>query len=182
MPTRRRFYDPTVLRSVTYDDYVRFRDSPRNDHARMTYRNGTLELTTPEFRFERAAVVLGMIVRATAGVFSVPANGSRCTTFHRGVAGTYRGSGKEPDDRYYFANHLAIWQVDSIDLEIHPPRLPISGSKSKIAEARGEDCPFMPNWEFPRYGAIERTVGFFGSEDSSATATSPSSAASVCRC
>ncbi len=39
---------PIVLRGVPYGHYVRLRDEPDNDHLRMTYYDGTLEIMSPE--------------------------------------------------------------------------------------------------------------------------------------
>jgi Uma2 family endonuclease len=110
-----------VLGGVTYDDYVRFRDDPVNDGLRMTYHNGSFVVVSPKYRHERPASDLGMIVRAAAAVFKVPYLETASTTFRRGTAGTRKGSGKEPDRSFYFAHAAAIWNVDDIDLEIHPP-------------------------------------------------------------
>jgi Uma2 family endonuclease len=121
MATVTRRVDVPVLHGVTYDEYVKYRDHPRNDGVRMTYRNGMLEIMSPEYIHERPADHLGMIVRAVAAVFAIPYLGARCTTFRRGVIGTLRGSGKEPDNSFYFAHIGAIRNKEKIDLNVDPP-------------------------------------------------------------
>lgn len=110
-----------VLRRVGYDTYVRLRDEPLNDHVRMTYHNGTLEIVSPAFRHEGGAQQLGMIVRTVAAVFTIPCIGAGSTTLRRGGNGPNRGYGKEPDQSYYFANLEAIRDNETIDLDVDPP-------------------------------------------------------------
>jgi len=110
-----------VLRGVPYDWYVRLRDHPGNDGLRMTYHDGVLEIMSPEYRHEHGAERLGLFVRAVAAVFGIACAGARCTTFRLGQVGTRRGSGKEPDQSYYFANAGAVRGKDSIDLQFDPP-------------------------------------------------------------
>src|SRR3954451_18280210 len=104
----------TVLRDVTYREYVRFRNSPRNDHLRMTYHDGVLELMSPEYRHEAGSSRIDGVVRAVASVFEVPSLLSGSTTFRKGELkirrgeGARRGNGKEPDESYYFAHLAAI--------------------------------------------------------------------------
>src|SRR6185437_3267856 len=88
---------PTILRGVTYDMYVKIRDDPRNGGYRMTYHDGTLELMSPEFRHDKGARRIGMIVNAYTATLGVECQGSRSTTFRRGSLGELKGKGKEPD-------------------------------------------------------------------------------------
>jgi Uma2 family endonuclease len=106
---------------VSYDDYTRFRENPRNQAVRMTFHNGRLECMSPEYTHESPAEQLGMIVRAVAAEFDIECRGSRCTTFRRGISGTARGAGKEPDNSYYIQNAGAIQPGKPIDLNVDPP-------------------------------------------------------------
>jgi hypothetical protein len=56
----RRSPAATVLRGISYDDYVRIRDVPANGHLRMAYHDGTQEIMSPETstRSPRAGSVL----------------------------------------------------------------------------------------------------------------------------
>ena len=117
----RNVFAPNTLRGVTYGQYVRFRDDPRNDQLWMTFDDGVLELMSSEFRQGFGSDRIGLIVRAVAAVFKVPLQGARSTTFRKGRIGTRQGQGKEPDQSFYFANAPAIRNHDSINLEIDPP-------------------------------------------------------------
>ena len=112
---------PTVLRGVTYGMYVRLRKDPRNDHFRMTYYDGTLELMSPEYAHERPCQLLGLLVRAVAAVLKIPHLGSGSTTIRRGERTLPKGKGKEPDQGFYFAHLGAIAGKDRINLDVDPP-------------------------------------------------------------
>jgi Uma2 family endonuclease len=123
----RRVESPTTLYGVAYDQYVKLRDNPRNDHLRMTYFDGVLELMSPEQRHEQGGHRLGHIIYAVAAVFEVPYLMAGSTTFRKGpltlprTKRSTQGVGKEPDESYHFANLAAIRGKGHIDLEIDPP-------------------------------------------------------------
>jgi Uma2 family endonuclease len=118
--TRRRA--PATVHGVPYDVYVRLRDHPRNEHLRMVYFNGTLQIMAPaEFRHERGSRLLGLIVLAYAVVFELDCEGAGSTTFRRGLPDQLKGHGKEPDQSFYIAHAAAVREKDTIDLEIDPP-------------------------------------------------------------
>ena len=121
MATASKGTAPSTLRGVPYDWYERLRDEPGNRHLRMTYDDGVLEVMSPEFRHEKSADRVGMIVRAVASVFGLGCIGARCTTIRRGTAGTRDGHGKEPDASFYFAHAAAVRGKETIDLDVDPP-------------------------------------------------------------
>ncbi len=47
-----------VLRGVTWDDYVRFRDHPDNHGSRMTYDDGVLEIMTSSYAHEAISLLI----------------------------------------------------------------------------------------------------------------------------
>ena len=112
---------PTVLRGVTYGMYVRLRKDPRNDHFRMTYYDGTLELMSPELLHERPSRRLGVLVLAIATALRIPYQGTGSTTIQRGDRKFPKGKGKEPDQGFYFAHLGAIAGKDRINLDVDPP-------------------------------------------------------------
>jgi Uma2 family endonuclease len=116
-----RLPEPVVMNGVRYDDYLRFRRDESNDHLRMTYHDGTLELMSPEAIHEKPVRRLGMIVTVVANQLGLSYDGSRSTTIHRGEKGRKKGNGKEPDESFYFANAARIAAKTSIDLEVDPP-------------------------------------------------------------
>ena len=79
---------PRALHGVTYDEYVKYRDDPKNAGLRMTYRDGWFVFMSPRYRHERPSAYLAMIVRSTAAVFSIPYLESASTTFRKGKLGT----------------------------------------------------------------------------------------------
>ena len=121
MSTITKTQGPAVLRGVTYDVYTTLRDDPRNDHLRLTYHDGVLEIMSPHYRHERGTRYLGMIVNAYAASTRLPDIGSRSTTFSKGVPGQLKGKGKEPDESFYFRHLDVINHKDNLDLTIDPP-------------------------------------------------------------
>ena len=121
MSTVTRVPQRCVLSGVTYDAYVRLRDHPRNDHLRMVYHDGVLEIMSPAYRHERGSRHLGMIVNAYAASTGLDYQGARSTTFRRGLPGQLKGKGKEPDESFYFTHVDVIRAKDTIDLEVDPP-------------------------------------------------------------
>jgi Uma2 family endonuclease len=116
-----RISQPIVLYGVRYDDYVRLRRDESNNHVRMTYHDGTLELMSPAALHEKPVRRLGMLVTVVANQLGLSYDGSRSTTIHRGEKGRKKGHGKEPDESFYFANAARIAAKTSIDLEVDPP-------------------------------------------------------------
>jgi Uma2 family endonuclease len=113
---------PIVLRGIPWRTYVQICDEPRNDKIRMTYYDGTLELTTPEYFFEVPSLRLGILVREVAKRFGIDYTGARCTTMRLPGDGKRKGHGREPDECFYFAaNAHRIVRNETIDLRVDPP-------------------------------------------------------------
>src|SRR5438045_8470645 len=93
-----------ILRDVPWAAYRVLRDAPANDRIRMTYLDGTLELMSPEFRHEKGAERLGLLVRAVARAFGVTYQGAGSTTFRRRRR-PLQGHGREADASSYFGPH-----------------------------------------------------------------------------
>ncbi len=49
----------TVLRGISWKDYLRLRDNPENYHVRMSYLDGTLILMSPQFIHDKSGRRLG---------------------------------------------------------------------------------------------------------------------------
>ncbi len=137
----------TVLYRVPYQTYVQLRDEPANNHLRMTYDDGTLEIMAPEFIHEVPSRLLGLIVLAVASELEIPCTGAGSTTFRRGgkdldlgkVAAKRKGKGKEPDQSFYVANVGFLRGKTKLDLDAGdlPPDLWIevdyrSSSRSRL--------------------------------------------------
>ncbi len=114
---RERSSDRVVLHDVPWDLYVRLRDLDANQHVRMTYYRGVLELMSPRFRHEKYSFRLGQLVMTLAAVMDIPCSSSRSTTFRRAE----QEAGKEADQSFYFAHEPFIRDKDDIDLALDPP-------------------------------------------------------------
>lgn len=112
---------PVALHGVTYRQYAALRAEPENDHLRMTYYDGTLEIMSPEYIHERGASRLGKFVFALCSELGIACTSSRSTTFRKAGAGRRRGKGKEPDDSFYIARAEWLTGRDTIDLDAGDP-------------------------------------------------------------
>jgi Uma2 family endonuclease len=113
---------PMTLRGIRYQDYVRLRDEPRNDHLRMTYHDGTLELMSPEARHETPARRFAIIIHEVTTEFELPCTPTGGATFRRGSARkSMKGAGREPDESFYLTNESRIIGKSIIDLDHGDP-------------------------------------------------------------
>jgi Uma2 family endonuclease len=108
-----------VLRNVPWDVYEALRDEEANDHLRMTYIDGSLELMSPGQRHERYAVWFGLLLVQIACGVGFPIKSYRTTTWRKKGAGK-KGKGKEADDCFYIAN-VPLVRHKEIDLKTEPP-------------------------------------------------------------
>ena len=110
-----------VLHDVPWSAYQSLRASEANDHVRMTYLDGTLELMSPEYLHEQGSGRLAMLVRAVARVLGVPYQAAGSTTLRK-RRGAKRGQGREPDKSFYFGENAERMAAKcSIDLTVDPP-------------------------------------------------------------
>lgn len=112
-----------VLRGVLYEDYVRIRDVPANGHLKMAYHNGTLEIMSPESLHEVPSRRIGLFIYEVAMGLGVSCTGTGSTTFRLRGQEVKKGTGKEPDESFYFAHEARILtRSDSaIDLDAGDP-------------------------------------------------------------
>lgn len=110
-----------VLEDVPYDLYVRLRDLEANNHHRMLYYNGTLEIMSPGYRQEWNGEQVGYVVRTVCTVLGLPFRGGGSTTFRTGRPGRRRGAGAEADKGFYFANEQAVRGKSELTIGIDPP-------------------------------------------------------------
>ena len=114
-----------ILRDVPWAAYAALRAAPANDHIRMTYLDGTLELMSPEFLHEKGAERLAMLVRAVARSSGSTYQGAGSTTFRRRRRKPLKGHGREADMSFYFGAHAE--QVAPKAVEPRPPLLDVEG-------------------------------------------------------
>lgn len=112
----------TVLRGISYDDYVRIRDVPANDHLKMAYHDGTLEIMSPESLHEVPSRRVGLVIYEVAMGLGISCTGAGSTTFRLRGEDLKKGKGKEPDESFYFANEARILgKTTKIDLDEGDP-------------------------------------------------------------
>jgi Uma2 family endonuclease len=110
-----------ALHGVPYDFYEEVRLAPSNDHARMTYYNGTLEIMSPLYRHEKSSRRLGALILLVTSTLGIVCQGAGSTTFKQRGEGRKKGWGKEPDQSFYLASEPRIRGKVKIDLESDPP-------------------------------------------------------------
>ncbi len=112
---------PTVLRGVSYRQYVTIRKHAGNHGLRLTYHDGTLEIMSPEYAHELTVQWLGVLIRTVGEEFGLPYHATGSTTFRIAGEARNRGFGKEPDQSFYFANAAKIVRKREIDLDAGDP-------------------------------------------------------------
>ena len=110
-----------LLREVPWDAYMAIREPSGNDHMRMTYHDGVLEIMSPGPLHERGSRRLDQVVLAVAVALDIACSGVGSTTFRRKGDDPRRGSGKEPDQGFYVAHEALVRDKDEIDLDVDPP-------------------------------------------------------------
>ena len=113
--------DRIILCDIPWETYKTLRNVEVNNHVRMDFHDGVLELMSPQYRHDKSASRLDWLILTVAEVFAIPCFCSRATTFQRKGEGPTGGVGKEADTSFYFAHAPAIRGKDEIDLSIDPP-------------------------------------------------------------
>jgi Uma2 family endonuclease len=162
---------PTVLRGVTYGDYVRLRDEPDNGHLRMTYYDGTLEIMSPEFIHEFDSRSFGVFFTVLCEELDIPFRPAGATTFRRGVPTRRKGKGKEPDESFYFANVARVLGKRSLDVEAGdpPPDLWIEVDNRSSSRGREPVYAALGVPEIWRFRVMNRRLRFLRLDTNTAT-------------
>lgn len=122
MSVARRTRPVTRLGSVSYDTYVRLRNAPENRSLSMAYRDGVLEILSPEFRHDHGFFNLSQSVVAYCRAFGVKCEAGGHTTFRKGLPGELKGKGREADASFYLGDSAALVRnKDRLDLSVDPP-------------------------------------------------------------
>jgi len=106
-----------LLQGVSWNTYQRLRAADKNNHLRMTYDRGDLELMSPSQRHERVNHLLGRMIDQWTLVKDIEIVAGRHTTFSRKDL----GRGLEADNCYWISNELAMRDVLDVDLTRDPP-------------------------------------------------------------
>ena len=105
------------LSGVPWDAYVSFCDGLEEQHVRMTYDRGELEIMTLSPQHENRKKRLGRFVETLTEELEIDIASFGSMTCRR----KSQLRGLEPDDCYWIANEPAVRGREDIDLENDPP-------------------------------------------------------------
>jgi Uma2 family endonuclease len=106
-----------VIQSVDWGDYDKMLQIIGDRHIRVTYDEGTMEVSMPSQRHEQAAQLLGHFIPTLAEELEVPYEPLGMTTWRRPDL----EKGLEADQCYYIQNEAIVRERDELDLEVDPP-------------------------------------------------------------
>jgi Uma2 family endonuclease len=106
-----------LLEHVRWQRYEMLLADLCQQHVRLTFDRGKLEIMAPSFRHEDCSVLLAQLIRVLAQEFRLPFKSARTTTFRRPEA----QRGLEVDDCFYFLNLPRVLGKREIDLAVDPP-------------------------------------------------------------
>ena len=112
-----------VLQGVRWEVYQELRKLPENDHVRMTFDEGVLEMMTPSASHEQWSYLIGRLIDAWTLELSVNITACRNMTVSRKDL----QKGFEPDNCYYVQHELQIRQKlagrprAKLDFTVDPP-------------------------------------------------------------
>ena len=108
----------TLLRNVTWQQYLELRDGDEYRHRRMTYDRGSLELMSPGRLHERLRIVITECVKAWCREMRISYQSGGSTTFRREDL----ERGLEGDNCFYIQNLSVVKNRDTdLDLTIDSP-------------------------------------------------------------
>lgn len=106
-----------VLHDVGWDDYEAMLRIVGERHIRVTYDRGTMEVSMPSQKHEKAAQLLGLFISRLAEELEVPYEPLGMTTWRKPDV----EKGLEPDQCYYIQNEAVVREKEELDLDIDPP-------------------------------------------------------------
>ena len=106
-----------LLHGVSWQTYVGLRDSPENEHVRMTYDRGEMEIMSPSKTHEQYASLIGLLLHTWTLEQDIDIQSCRTVTFKREDL----QRGLEPDNCYYVANEARVRSKTELDLTLDPP-------------------------------------------------------------
>lgn len=106
-----------LLRGVSWDMYRSLRDPEENNHLRMTYDRGELEIMSPSRKHEEVSYLTGRMIDQWTLLHDVDVAAGRNTTFSRKDL----ERGLEPDNCYWISHSEEVLGRDEIDLKVDPP-------------------------------------------------------------
>lgn len=184
-----------LLRGISWELYEALRDNEENNHVRMTYSQGTLEMMSPSDEHEWVKRLIGRMIEAITEELRIPVRSLSATTWRRRDI----DKGLEADECYYIRSHPKISGRRRIDLTRDPPPdlalevVVTHGDVDKMAiyaalgvsevwqwhddrlqgfslgaDGRYAPCEFSPNLPMLRIGELEQFVDWELADDESA--------------
>ncbi len=165
VPRRKRA--ATMLRGITYQTYVRTIRHPANRHLRMAYHDGTLEFMSPRIRkHEQPSDRIRLIISTVAVALKINYEGTGKGTFRRAGDGPLKGTGKEPDQSFYFASldRLPTDRDPNLDQGDPAPDLWVEVDHRSSSQARLPTYARLGVPEVWQYRVRSRTIRFLERE------------------
>jgi Uma2 family endonuclease len=117
LPAPERAPQRFVLHGVSWQTYLDLSDSPENEHVRMTYDGGELELMTLSRQHEQYARFLEYLVRVWAEETGATIAACGSMTVRREAL----DRGFEPDNCYYLSHAAMVRGKKALDFTVDPP-------------------------------------------------------------
>jgi Uma2 family endonuclease len=138
-----------VLRNISWETYESLLRDLDEQHYRLTYDSGDLEIMPPSRLHERAGQLLGRLIHTYTEVRDIPIASFGSATWRRRDI----QKGLEADECYYVASEPRIRGRDEVEINVDPPpdiaiEVDISRSaldKQRIYAALG--VPELWRWE-----------------------------------
>jgi Uma2 family endonuclease len=106
-----------MLHGISWQTYRELRDAEENEHVRMTYHGGDLEMMSPSKTHEQYAHLISRLVDVWTEELDIDIQSCRTVTFSREDL----QRGLEPDNCYYVANEPLVRNHLELDLTVDPP-------------------------------------------------------------
>ena len=106
-----------VLSGVSWKTYLSLRNAAENDHLRMTYDQGALEIMSPSSKHELVSYLMGRMIDQWTLRFEIDIRAGRSTTFRRKDL----EKGLEPDNCYWITHELQVRGKSKVNLRRDPP-------------------------------------------------------------
>lgn len=106
-----------TLNDVSWDFYQSMLREIGDEHVRLTFDQGRLEIMSPSGFYEDIKKIIARLIEAYADLLEINVQGYGSTTFAREDL----QKGLEPDECYYIANATAMIGKKRFDLTIDPP-------------------------------------------------------------
>lgn len=106
-----------VLQNVSWDTYESLLSELAEQHFRLTYDGGVLEIMSPSPRHDRSGRLLGRLIHAYTEILDIPIASFGTTTWRRRDL----GKGLEADECYYVNSEPMVRGRDDVHLPEDPP-------------------------------------------------------------